>query len=230
MMKLPELRGLIYPDEFVIKFFFKNRLHTRTGRVLELGCGNGNNLLLFHEYGWSVIGLDINKESLADAQHNFELPTLGSQRHQFIEHDLARGLCDTISANVDVILLPSILYYIPRHAAVTVLRDLRSYCIDGALVFLRNRTLRDYRYRRGVEVERNGYLLTDAATGEAGLLNVFYDEWELLDMLRQYLNLDTTTAECLSLAYQNPQNGVRVNNADLVIWGQLKPQRDKSIS
>ena len=39
-----EFRGLKFPDEFLTRFFFKYGHDRRTGRVVELGCGNGNNL------------------------------------------------------------------------------------------------------------------------------------------------------------------------------------------
>lgn len=220
-MSIRQLRGLRFPDEFVIRFFFKNQLHTRAGNVLELGCGNGNNLLLFHEYGWNVVGLDISEESLANAEHNFRVANHASTRHRFIHRDLSLGLGGDIADKFDVILLPNVLYYIPRHSMVAVLQELRRYSSAEALVFLRNRSMRDYRFRRGEEVERNGYCLSEIATGELGLLNVFYYEWELIDMLRDHLGVDPSTAEILTVEFQNPQQGSSVNNSDIVIWGPL---------
>lgn len=220
-MSIPAHRGLKFPDDFVIKFFFKNRLHTRTGRVLELGCGNGSNLLLFHEYGWSVVGLEINRDSLADATHNFSLTNRTDAQHRLIHQDLSLGLGTNLNGKFDVILLPNVLYYIPRHSMVAVLKELRTYVSTGTLIFLRNRSVRDYRYRRGDEIERNGYRLTGTDTGEHGSLNVFYHEWELMDTLREHLALNPNTAVVLSVEYQNPQEGTLVNNSDIVIWGSL---------
>ena len=57
MNTIKELKGLRFPDEYVIKFFFKSGLHASPGRVVEFGCGNGNNLSLFRAYGWDVTGL-----------------------------------------------------------------------------------------------------------------------------------------------------------------------------
>lgn len=89
-MNLTDLKGLRFPDEFLIKFFYKTGCHCRAGRVLELGCGNGNNLLLFHEYGWKTVGVDICNDSLADAEHNFAQASATPPRHQFIHRDLER--------------------------------------------------------------------------------------------------------------------------------------------
>ena len=50
-MKITELRGLRFPDDYIVKMFFKEGLHRAPGRVLELGCGSGNNLSLFSAFG-----------------------------------------------------------------------------------------------------------------------------------------------------------------------------------
>ena len=39
-----KINGLKFPDEYIIKFFFNEKLEKKRGKVLELGCGNGNNL------------------------------------------------------------------------------------------------------------------------------------------------------------------------------------------
>lgn len=215
------MRGLKYPDEFVIKFFFKNQLHTRPGRVVELGCGNGNNLLLFHEYGWHVTGLDISQTALGDAEYNFNLIPAVKGRHQFIHRDLSCEIEECVAGSFDIILMPNFLCYIPRSSAVSLLNELKRFVRHGTLVYLRSRTLLDYRYRRGEEVEKNGYRLAETVTGEAGMLNVFYDEWELVEMLKTSLALDMHTAEILALNYQNPQQGARVTNSDIIIWGEV---------
>lgn len=46
-MRLSDIDGLKFPDEYVIKFFFKEGLHKNSAKVLELGCANGNNARLF---------------------------------------------------------------------------------------------------------------------------------------------------------------------------------------
>ena len=50
-MIIKEIKGLKYPDEYFIKFFFKHKLYQKYNiKVLEFGCGNGNNLMLPLEY------------------------------------------------------------------------------------------------------------------------------------------------------------------------------------
>ena len=69
MLELASIRGLRFPDEFLIRFFYKRGHDHRTGRVLELGCGNAINLCLYDAYGWDVTGVDISAQAAADASH-----------------------------------------------------------------------------------------------------------------------------------------------------------------
>jgi len=224
---ISKIKGLKYPDEFITKFFFKKGLNTKPGKVLELGCGNGNNLMLFHGYGWDIVGVDIDQKLLQDASYNIKLMNPEGGGSEFIHKDLSEGIDDVLNSNYikpnsfSAVILPSVLYYIPRKSAEKVLREVSKYTIPGAFIYLRNRTLRDYRYRRGEEVERNGYRLTLEETGESGLLNIFYNEWEIIEMLVENLKLDAETAEILTVEFQSPQRGVRVLNSDIVVWGKV---------
>ncbi len=220
MQHLREIRGLKYPDEYVIKFFFKENLHQRKGSVLELGCGNGNNLMLFREYGWDCTGIDCSEQAIADANANFKMMTGDGHRASFIEHDLQTGLPGT-SGHCDVLLLPSVLYYIPRLAAIKCLKQASGLINPGGLFFLRLRSPRDYRYKRGREVETNGFILESPETGEHGALMVFYEEFEVVEMLRESLGVDAESLRVMRITQDNFQNGTLVRNDDIVLWGKV---------
>ena len=64
MRALREIRGLKYPDEFVVRHLFKRGLSERTGRVLELGSGTGNNLALYLAWDWACTGVDYDADAL----------------------------------------------------------------------------------------------------------------------------------------------------------------------
>jgi len=72
-MDITKIKGLKFPDEFFIRFFFKNKLNTKKLKYIEFGCGNGNNLLLPYEYGNEIIGIDYNKDAIEMAKYNFSL-------------------------------------------------------------------------------------------------------------------------------------------------------------
>jgi len=221
VLRLKDVRGLKYPEEYLIRFFFKNGLQNAPGRVLEAGCGNGCNLSLFREYGWETLGIDINYDSLADAETNFGTMDGGLNGYRFLQHDLNRGLPEGLQGPFDAVLFPSSLYYIRRQSMAQVLCDARQLVRPGALFYLRMRTLRDFRYGRGEPTELNGFRLTIDSTGERGAINVFYHDYELVDMLRDHFGADPVLMTILHSDVENIQNDVVVSNSDVVLWGRL---------
>ncbi len=221
MQRLKDIRGLKYPEENMIRFFFKSGLHNAPGRVLEAGCANGCNLRLFREYDWETVGLDICRESLDDARANFAAMTDPQTGYHFIEHDLTDGLPEELEGPFDAVLFPSSLYYIPRRSMIEVLCDARRLARPGAAFYLRMRSLADFRYGRGEMIEPHGFRLTIDTTGECGLINVFYREHELVDMLRDHLGAEADLMNVFHNDYENLQNNVVVSNSDVVLWGRL---------
>lgn len=208
------IRGLKYPDEFLTRFFFKRGHDRRMGRVLELGCGNGSNLALYLAYGWEATGIDSSAEAIADAKHNLQV------KCGLIRHDLTRGLPE-LARPIDVLLMPSSLYYLPRAAVGTCMRQLRALAAPTADFYLRMRLTDDYRYGRGVEVERSGFRLSIDETGERHYLNVFYTEAELRSLVIEELGADPDDLVVLRNRFDNPQNGRIISNSELILCGRL---------
>lgn len=219
MILLPRILGMKYPLENVVRFFFKLGLDQRVGSVLELGCGNGNNLTLFYQYGWNVVGVDISPALLEQAEANFQLFDVPGCTRHFVEHDISKGLAGVIDGQFDVILLSGILPYILREESVRVLRDLHSLARRGAHVYLNVRSVGDYRFRRGEEVGHNSYRLAIKETGECGLINTFFHEHEISELLHANLGIEAQTMQVMHDDYQNIQCDQMVSNRDIIIWG-----------
>ncbi len=215
MQALNKLRGLRFPDVFVVRMFFKEGLQRSPGRVLELGCGSGNNLLLFHEFGWRVVGLDISTESLADAAYNL---AGGPGTVTLLQADLAQGM-PTLTGEFDAVILANVNCYLTRVRFQNLLTDCSRLLKRGGQFFLSSRTCEDWRYGRGREVERNGFVLECTETGEKGLLNVFYEEDELIEMIEATIG-ELHDRRILKVHYENPEGGVVIGNDDVVIWGR----------
>ena len=136
MSLLADLEGMKFPDEMVTRFFFKNCLHRRNGRVLELGCDNGNNLGLFAAYGWHCTGLDMQPALIGQLRRNFERQGYAAPRLEVA--DMNDALPDF--RDIDVLLIPSSLYYVHAHRGREIIRELGQRLNPGALVFCRFRT------------------------------------------------------------------------------------------
>lgn len=213
MRSISELRGLRFPDDYVVKMFFKEGLQNAAGRVLELGCGSGNNLLLFAAYGWQVTGVDISSDSLADARHNL------GEAAVLLEHDLSVGFPALEPGSFHAVLLPSINYYVPRASFVRILQHCRHVIRCGGMFYIRSRLPEDWRWGRGREEELGGFRLNCRETGELGLLNVFYAADDLMALIQEHLGVLDGVQQLRSVC-DNPQGGVVVRNADHVIWGR----------
>jgi SAM-dependent methyltransferase len=213
MRPLSDIRGLKYPDAYVVRWFFKQGLHAAPGRMLELGCGVGNNLALPLGFGWAVEGVDLSPAALADARHNLgEAPAL-------IHADLSRGLPDAAGGPYDAVMIPNLLCYLTLGQAETVLQALKPRLAPGAHVFLRTRLLDDHRAGRGAEIDVRTWRLDTPETGEQGLINRFYDEAELVALLQDTLGLIEPTV--LKARFDNPQAGMIVTNSDVMVWGRV---------
>ena len=212
MRALREIRGLKYPDEFVVRHFFKRGLADRAGRVLELGCGTGNNLAHYLAWDWACVGVDYDDGALADARFN-----LGAAP-ELLQADLSRGV-PAVRGPFDALIIPNLLCYLTLEQAEALLRDLRPQLAPGCEVFVRTRLVDDYRYGRGEEEEPDGFRLATPETGEAGLFNLFYTPAGLVELLTRGLGLSDRTE--LAVRFDNIQAGRRVpGNSDLVVWGR----------
>lgn len=218
-MRLTEIKGLKFPDEYLVKFFFKEGLNSWVGDVVEFGCGNGNNLMLFNHFGWNTTGLDINIDKIGDAEHNFS-KFAEKYNYSFKSCDISKGVKDILGGKFDVILFPGVLYYISRDSVLNLLEEVSNFIKTNSMVYLRMRSIKDYRYGRGNKIEHNGFILDIKETGEYQALNVFYYEYELVDMLREKLWLDVSTMHIFPIDFINLHNGIPVLNSDIVIWGK----------
>ena len=213
MRALREIRGLKYPDEFVVRHFFKRGLSDRAGRVQELGCGTGNNLSLYQAWDWRVAGVDYDAGALADCRFN-----LGAAA-ELTQADLSAGP-PAITGPFDALIIPNLLCYLTLAQARALLSGLRAQLAPGCELFVRTRAIDDYRYGRGVEEEPDGYRLATPETGEAGLFNRFYTPAGLLDLLTSTLSLEDVTQ--LACRFDNVQAGQAVpGNSDLIVWGRV---------
>jgi 2-polyprenyl-3-methyl-5-hydroxy-6-metoxy-1,4-benzoquinol methylase len=223
-MLIKDFEGLKFPDEFMIKFFFKESLHNRIGAVLELGCANGNNLNLFFQYGYDVVGIDLSRDAIAMADRNFaQLKKHYNLQNSFsfVQRNIKELGSLTNLKSFDVVLLPNVINYLKKDEIETVLAIIKKNSLlkSGGYTFIRTRSLKDYRYNRGKSVGENEFVLSTKETGEDGLINTFFYESELAKLLERFF--DFKYKYIFNIDSQNLQNSVIVPNSDIVIWGKV---------
>jgi len=208
---------MLYPDVYVTKFFFKSGLDDAPGRVLELGCGNGNNGRLFTEFGWNVTGIDMSADGIDDARANWSEEA--SDSWSFIQQNLRSGL-PALDRSFNALVGNGSLYYFERHHLESVLSAARPLLAPGAHVYFKFRTPEDWRYGKGPEIEHTTFMIEATETGEAGATMAFYEPDELCEILDSTLGpLDDR--HVLLEAHQNVQHGTLIDNRDVIVWGRI---------
>lgn len=220
-MTIKEVKGLKYPDEYIIKYFFKKGFHQKQGKVIEFGSGTGNNLSLFYQYHWDVIGVDIFESATNDAVYNFNEVYSSDASKAFFTSDMSEFIVNNKNIQADVFLLPGVISYLSKEDFIHFLKLAKEHNVyrSGAEFFIRTRSKKDYRFGLGKKVGEDSFLMTNNVTGEEGALCTCYDESELVLLLQKHLGLDDSRV--FTLENQNEQNGEKILNADMVIWGTI---------
>lgn len=95
------------------------------GRILDLGCGPGRDLVAFQAEGYDVVGLDATPAFVEMAR---QVANCEVWQQTFLDLQLPENYFDGIFANASLI-------HVPRSEMVRVLRDLgRSLVAQGAIV------------------------------------------------------------------------------------------------
>jgi SAM-dependent methyltransferase len=223
-MLIPEIKGLKFPDESLVRFFFKSGLSNIKESVLELGCGSGNNLRLFYEYGWDVTGVDLCATSLSDAAENFSsLQSEYNLRNNFqlIQDNMLNFFQNFSMQEIHTVLFPSSLFYLPYEDIVTTLELLAKKVKPGGFLFFKLLTDSDYRYHNANKVRSSNfsYKLKFAETGEYDQTVTFLsrDQWRALFekfFVFEYLCI-------FDLNFEHDHKGVITDNANIICYGKL---------
>jgi len=218
-LNISKIKGLKYPDEYFIRFFYKKKLHqSEKLSILELGCSNGNNLMLASSYCHDVIGVDLDKNLISNAMENYKLSKF-SNFYNFYHMDMMKYCQLNRDVNSEVLVLANSVYYISKNHFIELLRNIKNNYIikKNSLIFLRFRNLNDYRNGFGERIDEASFILN--TNDENGLLCQFYDNETMLNILIKELNL--RNFETMNINYDNIQNNEKFSCCDTVIWGQI---------
>jgi SAM-dependent methyltransferase len=97
------------------------------GRLLDVACGTGRHARAFGDFGWEVVGVDLNAELLEHGPRNapgarFELQDMRELSVEGERFDVVTCLFDALG------------YVLTDHDTVRTLRAMAAHLIDGGLV------------------------------------------------------------------------------------------------
>lgn len=108
-----------YPDDWLIRFhhMFLKRNIPADSKVLDYGCGSGNNSVFFMQQGFDVYGVDIPPSFKDLVKKNIELNHLDPQQLQnFHALDIQEGKLDFPDNFFDFVFSNQFLYFSPSEA------------------------------------------------------------------------------------------------------------------
>lgn len=194
-------------------------------KVLEFGSHNANNLSLFASYDYECVGVERDEENLKNADFNFKKLGLKATFIKADMRDFARHYKDI---NASVLLIPNVLNYISKDECRDMLKNIRQNRlyrwgggVEFSYLFVRSRSVRDWRYGKGRAAGEHSFVLeNDEFSGEKGLFCACYQQFELVDMFKDELNLyDFETLQSENL---NAKNGVFIKDSDIILYGKIK--------
>ncbi|WP_259443238.1 class I SAM-dependent methyltransferase [Campylobacter peloridis] len=223
-MFLSKIKGFKYPDMELVRWFFKNKLDSfKNLKVLEFASHNGNNLSLFANYGYECIGVELDKQNYENANYNFK-EIYKYDKFKFFNENMLDFAKNYKDIKADVFLIPNVINYISKDDFKNLLKNSRANHLYGGgynYFFLRARSVKDHRYGLGKKLDNGSFILEyDEFSGEKNCLCTAYNEWELVEILREYLNLydfEVITSENINI-----KNKIYIKDSDIIIYGRIK--------
>jgi ubiquinone/menaquinone biosynthesis C-methylase UbiE len=115
--------------EFVVKLFYQREIrkitkYKKCGKILDLGCGSGDFLILFRQRGWEIYGVDTSENAYRLAKNKLKQNVFNSELRA----------CQFPDCYFDVITLKHVLehLYDPSRELAEVFRILK----DDGILFL----------------------------------------------------------------------------------------------
>ncbi|HIA7122058.1 TPA: class I SAM-dependent methyltransferase [Campylobacter lari] len=223
-MFINKIKGFKYPDMELVRLFFKNKLDTlENAKVLEFASHNGNNLSLFANYDYECIGVELSKQNHENAIYNFK-EIMHYQKASFFNENMLDFAKNHQNINADVFLIPNVINYISKEDFKNLLLNSKNNNLysgkEYAHFFLRARSTKDHRYGLGNKLSNGSFILTnDDFSGEKNCLCTAYQEHELVEILKENLNLydfEVITSENINI-----KNKVYIKDSDIIIYGKI---------
>jgi len=95
-----------FSDRYESVLGINELIPTEKGRLLEIGCGPGHDLVDFSEQGWEVVGVEPNKSAVEMGRRKYDLT---------IHHGTLDEIADRLEkSSFDVVLLNHVFEHIPN--------------------------------------------------------------------------------------------------------------------
>jgi len=216
---------LRYPADWIIRFhnmYMKENLPK--GRVLDYGCGSGNNSIFFIQKGYEVWGVDVAKNTPNLIKRNFQLHHIDTnllKNFSIISPDSTSlpfedGFFDFIISN-------QVLYYLPSEEHIKAVCKELSRCLrPGGVTFFTMLGPKSYYITEKTKKIHKGKIhevtIEDPSHRLYGLKELIYlvrDENELKDLFSEF--------ECITTGYFDQKMFDMSSNFHWIFAGRKTP-------
>jgi len=192
-----------YPMDQVIRFHaYHLQYEMPEGRVLDYGCGSGNNSALFIQKGYDVYGTDVVPESLVQIEANLEMYGLSPehlQKFQIISPEA--NVLPFEDSFFDLVVSNQVLYYLATEKRIRDRCKELARCLrPGGLVYFTMIGARNYYFTHHTTRIHNKetceVVIEDPSHRLHGLKELIYvvrDEEHLKDLFSEF--------ECVDVGY-----------------------------
>lgn len=192
-----------YPMDHVIRFHaYYLRSHLPSGKVLDYGCGSGNNSAFFIQQGYDVYGMDVAEAVLDQIKENLKMYSLDMshlEKFQITPPDATTLPFE--DGFFDVILCNQVLYYLGTEKRIRDMCKEFGRCLrPGGLVFLTILGARNYYFTHHTKRIHDGetceVVIEDPSHRLYGLRELVYvvrDEEHLRRLFSDF--------ECVNIGY-----------------------------
>jgi len=193
---------LQYPADWIIRFHnIYLKQHIPSGRVLDYGCGSGNNSIFYIEKGYETYGVEVVDSALELIKANLER---GHHDNRLAERFLIIPPDSSVlpfkSSFFDVIISNQVLYYLPSKEHIKrVCKELARCLRPGGIVFFTMMGPKNYyitQHARQIDNTNLYEIVLDSSHRLSGIRQFIYvvrDAHELKSLFDDF--------ECISIGY-----------------------------
>ena len=168
-------RDQIVSDDWM--WTFKKTIEESKGPVIDLGCGDGNNIDYFLNMGKRVVPCDGSLNAILNIRKNF--PELDES----ICFDLLT-VFPFANNSTDLVIADLCLHYFTREDTIKILKEVRRILKNHGHMFARVNSINDVNHGAGmgVEVEPHLYLTEDGRYKRFFSSEDIYDTFNMFDI------------------------------------------------
>lgn len=125
-----------------------------TGKVLDIGCGQGQDSTFFAEHGLEVIGSDLSSEGINYAKQR--LPEELKERVVFVEGDVSKPL-PYENESLDIVYSHLALHYFDKETTQRIFDEIYRVLKPGGKIIVLMNSVNDPEYGEGEKIEDDYY-------------------------------------------------------------------------